>query len=369
MKTTDNLCFSNGTEFMIWQERNCCRCTKSVWYNEKKGTYPKYKCAVQRDIELQACGMLEINERSYNAAKCAKCPYRLTERERALKNAEKRSGEPSLFDAHDFAKGESLVKQVVQERQDEPEQPTAQAKKEPSAEDWKDVERRMFDTIWQDMKPETLPESKFKRNVKRDAKIMFDTFTWGENMMIAFVPLIIANLAFLYADKVTAFCAAHKIAQTLKLSREVKALEKKYIEELRVDLDMPHILRIQNQTREFVSECGRDFNILWFQVNGELKRYNKSIQNVEMLTDAFIAILMVRFLQEHTRRMNVVVKQKMPNANNVPTNQNLIMLRKVMEEYTKGYAIDYEGNVDLCMQILRNNLHRVEYGTTSEPGK
>lgn len=38
--------FSNGTEFMIWTWRNCDKCIKAVFYNEKKDIYPKYKCRV-----------------------------------------------------------------------------------------------------------------------------------------------------------------------------------------------------------------------------------------------------------------------------------------------------------------------------------
>lgn len=72
--------FSNGTEFMEWQSRNCERCVKAVWYNEKKDFYPKYRCAVQRDIEKAAiadgCG----TKRVYHATHSDICPYIRTER-------------------------------------------------------------------------------------------------------------------------------------------------------------------------------------------------------------------------------------------------------------------------------------------------
>lgn len=68
MKVTSEPCFKNGSGLMMWQERNCCRCQKAVWYNAKLDRYPNYKCAVQRDIEHQAAGIMEINERSFHAA-------------------------------------------------------------------------------------------------------------------------------------------------------------------------------------------------------------------------------------------------------------------------------------------------------------
>lgn len=86
--------FSNGTEFMIWQSRNCERCVKAVWYNEKTDTYPKHRCAVQREIEMGAvadgCG----NKRAYEATHRTFCPYIKTER----KKARKIDNDPKLFD-------------------------------------------------------------------------------------------------------------------------------------------------------------------------------------------------------------------------------------------------------------------------------
>lgn len=76
--------FSNGTEFMIWQSRNCEQCVKAVFYNEKTDTYPKYRCAVQRHIEeayvSDGCG----NKRDYDVCRSVECPYKKTERLRRV---------------------------------------------------------------------------------------------------------------------------------------------------------------------------------------------------------------------------------------------------------------------------------------------
>jgi hypothetical protein len=41
--------FSNGTEFMEWQSRNCEKCVKAVFYNEKKEYYKKHP----EDLQLK----------------------------------------------------------------------------------------------------------------------------------------------------------------------------------------------------------------------------------------------------------------------------------------------------------------------------
>jgi predicted proteasome-type protease len=85
MKTTTQLSFSNGTDFMRWQDRNCSRCVKAVFYNEKKDFYPEYRCKVQGQIEGQSAGIYEISARTYEAAQKADCPYIQMERKRYKK--------------------------------------------------------------------------------------------------------------------------------------------------------------------------------------------------------------------------------------------------------------------------------------------
>lgn len=90
MKTTEKPCFSNGTEYMTWQEKNCYRCVKATWYNEKTKDFPPYRCQIQGQIDGQTVGLDEINQRTYEAAQQAECPYKKTERKiykkRVIKN-------------------------------------------------------------------------------------------------------------------------------------------------------------------------------------------------------------------------------------------------------------------------------------------
>lgn len=72
--------FSNGTEYMLWVERNCDRCVKAVFPNEKTDKIPKYRCAVQRNIDMalfaDGCG----DKRTHDAVRYSVCPYLQTER-------------------------------------------------------------------------------------------------------------------------------------------------------------------------------------------------------------------------------------------------------------------------------------------------
>lgn len=72
--------FSNGTESMIWQSRNCERCVKSVHVNSDTWQFPKFRCAIQNHIELAAVTDGMGNERDYEATHSYTCPHIQTER-------------------------------------------------------------------------------------------------------------------------------------------------------------------------------------------------------------------------------------------------------------------------------------------------
>lgn len=223
-----------------WQQDNCMRCAKAVWYNTQLGRCPKYKCALQRDMEAQATGDMEINERSFNACHNAKtCPF--------IKPKEQESapGDEIL----DFSKGESMsnettvfnkIEQAPEIEHGHEEKPMAASEHKPTPEELKAAEKRMYDTIFEKeimnningLSP-MMTEKQFKESVRHDTDWMMKTFTFNENMMIAFVPLVISHLAWVYAEKVMKYCAEHKIPETVKLSRAVKHVRQEYVDSLK----------------------------------------------------------------------------------------------------------------------------------------
>ena len=76
--------FSNGTEFMQWQERNCEKCIKATYINPNTWRWPNYRCAVQKHIEMAIISDGMGNKRDYDATR-SDCPYKQTERSRKMK--------------------------------------------------------------------------------------------------------------------------------------------------------------------------------------------------------------------------------------------------------------------------------------------
>lgn len=85
MKLTDKDAFSNGTEYMMFLDRNCEKCVKMSHYNEKTDQYTQYRCAIQREIDCQMALNQPISERTLKVCndfimRGALCPNLQTKR-------------------------------------------------------------------------------------------------------------------------------------------------------------------------------------------------------------------------------------------------------------------------------------------------
>lgn len=96
MKKVNEDPFSNGTEYMIWEGRNCDRCIKDSHLKADEKSYTKIKCAIQRDIFTRMIGNEPISERTIEICSMRDCPYRKEEWPR--KKYEKHKNEPKLFE-------------------------------------------------------------------------------------------------------------------------------------------------------------------------------------------------------------------------------------------------------------------------------
>ena len=330
MNTTNERIFAKDTDMMFWQQDNCTQCAKAVWYNARLGRCPKHNCALQRDMEAQAGGEMEINERSFRVLHGVKrCPL--------FKPKDTTPDDSPVYDAHDFAKGKQIV--IPEEAPKPKEEPKPQ--------------------------PASITHSPTPEEIKAAEERMLETFTWEENMMIAFVPLIISKVAWVYAEKVLAYCAEHRLSEYKKLGRVVKMLRQEYIDTLCKDLDRRHVRHIETQTEQFMDEINHHLTILWLQANTYIKnnaRYNTAHDT--MRTDAMVAILMVRYLKAHDNKMNAIIKAKMGHSENI-TNPQMIDLEGLMKAYLpKGFVVGTNYQLDLCAKIFENSLSKIEFDIT-----
>lgn len=218
--------------------------------------------------------------------------------------------------------------------------------------------------------PKPLPsleelEKDFRKKVYDSVQAMLENLTFDEQMRVSFLPLIITQCAWVYAFKAMELAARDKVEILKKMSRTMKLVREKYDEELRKDLDFTNRKRIETQADEFLNCVAYDTTMLFYSVRQEILRCAPEYPCVDQRAYAIISLLFINLLEEHNRRMDDFIAEKMNNENlgkNV-TNQYTLHLRTGMTAFAglEGKFNFDNANIKLAMKVIAKRLYEVEF--------
>ncbi len=210
-----------------------------------------------------------------------------------------------------------------------------------------------------------LQEKAFRESVAESTKKMMEKLTIDEQMRVSFVPLVITQLAWLYADKAMACAARDKVSILKKLSRTLKMVHQKYNDELRCELDYKHLQNVMKQTGMCIGEISRDLTILYFSVNQEFKRSTPEYPYDEQRTYAIISTLFIDLLEAYNLEMDKLLAEKLQDENLVPSIVPPLIqhLRTGMVAFAgvEGKFNYEEQNVVTAMKVIRNRIDNIEF--------
>lgn len=210
-----------------------------------------------------------------------------------------------------------------------------------------------------------LQEKKFRDDVSESTRKMMERLTLDEQMRVSFVPLIITQLAWLYADKAMACAARDKVSILKKLSRTLKMVHQRYNDELRRELDYTHLQNVMKQTDMCIEEISRDLTILYFFVNQEFKRSTPEYPYDEQRTYAIISTLFIDLLKSYNLEMDKLLAEKLSDPNLAPSIVPPLIqhLRTGMVAFAgvEGKFNYEDTNVQNAIKVIRNRINSIEF--------
>lgn len=414
MKTTIERIFKTDADAAWWQQDNCLECTKAV--QQDMFSTRQYKCALQRDIECQMAGFMDVNVRSFNMIHgCKVCPL-LKPKHQVNDIA------PDDVPENEFAKGETMVGVdmgkgddktttaivdtttgktlpttcekcattngnaaggIVDRKEYEtppqsPQTPNGGNKTVGSDFDrWQmnDIRYRMnhngkgIEPIGfvpgingEMMNIQPFDEEMFRRRVSSDVRVMMEKFTPNESMKMAFVPLVLTEIAWMYADRCMKWCAEHRVSATVKLCRAMKQLRKDYIAYLAKDLKPDHIQNVIDQAHEFHDSIATKFQVMWYTLNGEWsKTYPDDAEYNVMRTDALMGMVCIKALERHNKQWDDRIRKEFGREMNSITDPKTKALFESLDAFTPDCNIEWKGNIDMCVRVVYTQINLCDF--------
>lgn len=223
------------------------------------------------------------------------------------------------------------------------------------------INKERFD--WQVITVEMLYEEQAKKEIAEHASKLMSAFTLKEQINLAFVPLIFNHIAWVYAMKALQMSVEYRVGLLKKITRKVRELKLDYEREVAKDLDSQHQRLIEVETERFISEYQKDFTILYFSVNREFKKEMPTYPYDDLRTYAIISMLMIRFVDEHNKRMDGLIASRLGSFKESIRMPIMDALHSCMEAFAGDLGkFDYSNpDIRLAMKVIGVDVQKIEF--------
>lgn len=216
---------------------------------------------------------------------------------------------------------------------------------------------------WRIYTEDEAKEEAFRKAVDDGANEIKDKFDIDDQIKITFVPLVYSHLAWSFAMKARRMSSEEKLDSLKKYSREVDKLRRDYVEELRKDLDMEHLKLIEEETERFMGLFSSDFMILYYTVNGEIKKKIPDIQFEYVRTNAALSMLMIKLVDDHNKQIDKMLEEKLGKTQCSVRMPIMDSLNTVMSTFSGDArkVIFGNSNIDMGVKIIENRVRKIEF--------
>ena len=206
-------------------------------------------------------------------------------------------------------------------------------------------------------------EQLFRLQCTADVQKKLECFTMEENLRMAYEPVLIEAVAWVYAMKVADYCSTLRVEKYKKTTRQLRELNGVYLSSQAKDLTTMIRQRLQDGASEWVQLCVRDLSIIWFSVNTALKQHG-GLDLLDMRTDAYICLLIIRLYHREDDRIAEKIARRLKQPKRNLPNPTIDALGVLMRCYLDHVNVDYERHEENALGILKNDLQYVNYDIT-----
>ena len=187
-----------------------------------------------------------------------------------------------------------------------------------------------------------------------------ENFTFDEQAQIAFIPLIIAHIAWINAFKCIDAAAKHKIEITKKLSRTIRMLHENYRHQLGKSLDFNHLKEIETHADMFYNDRMLDFQQMYYSTYNSISKQFIDIEYLDLRAYAYMTLMILRVCREHEDRMTDLIRTKIKDAYEAHL-PYLEELQTCVDAFLGDYPIKNTQDMQIAETILKNNIKRIHY--------
>lgn len=208
-------------------------------------------------------------------------------------------------------------------------------------------------------------ERKFRDDCKRTTEKLISSFTEQEHIQISFVPMVVAEIAWIFAEKTRSWCAENRVSEVKALSREVQKIRKDYIDFIRLDLDSSHISHITNCANEIINDT-QHFSIAFLSLINEFYRQYPDVSYVECRAYATISKMVISAYKRRIKRTNEIIRSRIGKDDSCENKIITYQLESCMDAYLSDFVLEKTNSMDLIERIFEKDMDETEFNVLDD---
>ena len=189
---------------------------------------------------------------------------------------------------------------------------------------------------------------------------MMNMFTLEESLKIAYIPSILAEVAFRYIEQIHSI-SRDKRLDNKKECRIIRECVKEYQYTLYNGINREVLDNLFNQIGRFFDMVSWDITTLYFSINSELKKRHPELKEYEFLTYLNMVIAIIDYMRSFERKMDKIIQERTKRPYASITNPNITKIRVICESLAKQNHIDFTPSINLAMTIIGKKLNEIEF--------
>ena len=177
---------------------------------------------------------------------------------------------------------------------------------------------------------------------------------------IAYNPLIIEDMCFYYVELMLGEFAKLKINK--KEGRLIRKVMAQRDRELSNMASNESICRFRKNVKEFIAENSRDLAILYFSINGELKRlYPHFDAEYDSITYMLLVIAFAHYYRRECSRVDAILDATM-GAHGTDSEASAIpLIHKIVSRLAAPYDIERKDTIGLALKIVVRRIEEIDF--------
>lgn len=223
----------------------------------------------------------------------------------------------------------------------------------------KQVEKRHLELQHEEQKRDAEKEIKLSKILDRETLFRF-----------AYVPFVIAKLAWDYADTITTMAAFYKLSEDKRLCREVKRLKCEYDRERSPYIDMAHQQSEEDNMYVFEDGVNDLFKLYFLNIDTDIKAAHPELddEQVTYLKAIYQCHIVLKAIYEYVKMQTIKIEKIVGHTIGDILPKQLRQLDKYVLEFAKGRTISpkFECQQEIYIKSLANRMALIELNDVLE---